>query len=193
MPNAKEMKEVYDAMERICIETSEVLKALDDLMNKQGFGPTGTALRWEQSGILKYPESWMPYFSQRMYRKKKEMARAIGINIMFKDQKLDNKIVFASCGIIDGPDAGGTKSDELYLAGWQETSKEYKESKIYYTHFEKCAIWNYFIPLHIIKDLETLEKYVVKPLILMYDAGTELEKRINVSDFAITLKDIKAE
>lgn len=195
MATSREMKEIYDSMERICIETGELLKALDDLMIKQGFRPTGTALRWDTSDSINNPDGWLPYFSQRMYRKETNTNRAVGVNIIFKDPDLENKIFFISCGLIDGPNAGGKKSDEFYWAGWREEDKpkQLPGNKIFLTEYEECKIWNYFIPLDIVNDLEKLERYIVKPLVTLYNAGSNPEREVSVSDFGITIKEIKAD
>lgn len=94
MATSREMKEVYDAMERICFETAELLKALDDMMEKRGFTFTKSELRWEMSKAVDKPNSWLPYFSQRIYRKKENNNKAIGVNIMFKTFAPDNNIFF---------------------------------------------------------------------------------------------------
>jgi len=194
MATSREMKEVYDAMERICFETGDLLKALDDLMQKQGFTFTKTELRWDMSKAVDKPDSWLPYFSQRIYRKMPNDEKVIGVNIMFKTFAPDNKLFFISCGRIDGRNAG-SKSDQFYSAGWNEGDKpqQIPDTKIYHTIFKDCKIWNYFIPLHIVIDLETLEKYIVKPLIGLYNSGPNPEKEVSIDPFGLTFKDIKVD
>lgn len=119
MATGLEMKEVYDLMKRICIETSNLLKVINDLFEEEGFEAVGgSAVMWERSNHYRYPEYWLPYFMQRVFVKEEGSRKGIGINIMFDGSMhgLKNRIPFVTCGLLEVQDGEAGKSDALYLA-----------------------------------------------------------------------------
>ena len=81
------------ALEKICVEINDLFLAIDELMSKRGYTPF-SLLRWVISKSLTGGDDWLPYFSQRMYKKENDNNRAIGLNLIMKDDNCRNKILY---------------------------------------------------------------------------------------------------
>lgn len=193
MVTGKQIKEIFDAMQTICYEVSELIKATNDLFIEKKFEPSGgTAVMWDRSNSYLRPEMWLPYFQQRVFIKRKEPSKAVGINIMFDNGK--NVIPFISCGLIAGR---GNKqvytSNDFYYAGWhdEENISLIEPGKVLYkSNFPESKVTdyiiNYFLPLESIRGLKEVKNLIVDPLIKLYQGKLEDVEQA-VKDKAISL------
>lgn len=202
MATGKEIKMVYNAMKRICIETSNLISVVSDTFEKQSFKPLyGSKVMWDMSRSYLAPKMWLPYFQQRLFIKNRgNKSRGIGINILFDDEEFDNKIPVISCGLLVAKkDKLVTPNNDLYFAGWD--SEKFTDGKITYkflykTEFEDTSIYeyiiNYFIPLDKITGQTAVKELIIEPLILMYNNDFSRAEKMIAKD-ALTIKDIKNE
>jgi len=194
-----EIKQIYDAMKEICVETSEFIKVVNDLFAEQGFKPpkNTVSVMWDTSTSYLNPHKWLPYFQQRVYRKYKTSikSKAVGINVMFDNG--NNKIPYISCAFICAKERQIVNtSDEFYWAGWGYSSVSYN-NPFYVTNFQieqdypgkYKTIINYFLPFDCIVNKHSVEHLVVQPLIAMYNKDVD-KARTMVAKSAIELKDI---
>jgi len=194
--------QIYSSMEKICTDLNNIIVALDQAMNRERFIPIGgNALRWDMSQALNSPKQWLPYFSQRVYVKKKTKKRAIGINILFKDSEFENVIPFIVCGLLIGNESIPFKNDLFYTAGWDKegtdiTSIEGTPFSI--TKDDQIQIYSYFIRLTSVNNQTALDDYIVNPLKKIYDIDIEDENTLfqigrEISDKTISIEHIKGE
>jgi hypothetical protein len=103
-----------------------------------------------------------------------DSTKGVAINIIFDEAygEFANTIPFVSClfvEMLDNRTLG--KCDEIYSAGWSESSVEFNSSynKLYKTvHMNHISIVNYFLPLEVLADQESVSEYVIKPLLQIY-------------------------
>jgi hypothetical protein len=179
MSVGKEIKHIYDAMLKICTEASHFISVVNDLFIKYGWNPVGgNGVMWDRSTHYAQPRFWLPYFQQRVFTTEQEPTKGVGINIIFDEAsgKLTNTIPFVSCCYIKAENSDTlNKHDEIYCAGWSETSKVLDEthSKLYKTVYpNRMTIVNYFLPLDVLSNQQAVESYIVKPLIELYKGNT---------------------
>jgi len=168
-----QIMQVYAAMEKICNEVNSMMVALDDLMKGKKFEQF-SPLRWETSEAIGAPGYWLPYFSQRQYRKKGHLKRAAGFQILLKDNTTDNSIPFITCGISESDKELPTKNDDFYVAGWHDEEIQNSRFKINNTPFcysksESCVILSYFLRLTAISNQNDLNEMVVKPMAKLFE------------------------
>jgi len=191
MIKGSEIYQIYDAMERICIDLNSIVVALDQIMQHHGFIPHN-GLRWDTSEALNSPILWLPYFTQRTYRKGNKTKKVIGVNILFKDRDFDNKIPFVVCGVNISDKDISTKNELLYSAGWHPNSKvtQVKDMPFTVTVEDDPDVNNniltYFLPLTSISNVQTITKLIVRPLVSMYDKVDNFDNFDNFDN----LKDI---
>jgi hypothetical protein len=166
--------EIYEALEGICRETSELFKAIDQLMVKKRF-VTFSYFRWDTSEAIDNPEGWLPYFSQRMYRREQGNPKlAIGINLMMKDEECQNRIPFLTCGLVRSSAAVGNKGNELYFAGWHEGYSVTRFADTYFSlsrnEDQSTEVLSYFLRLTAADRLESAERLIVEPLAHLYQS-----------------------
>ncbi len=173
MTTSKEIYMVYENMEKICKEVDAMFTAIDQIMNKNSFNQYSGDLRWDTSKSLGNPTAWLPYFSQRLY-KKNDKKKVLGVNLLIKDPNCENRIPFITCGLIIGENELPSKSNELYYAGWDgESGKHIKieDTPLMFSQYEdeKIKIVSYFLKLTKIKNLSDIEQLIVTPLRRMYE------------------------
>jgi hypothetical protein len=179
MSVGKEIKQLYDAMLKICTETSHFISVVNDLFVKNGWNAVGgNGVMWDRSYHYALPRFWLPYFQQRVFTTEKNPAKGVGINIIFDEAygNLANTIPFVSCCSIHIKNKGTLKKcDEIYGAGWSETSKVLDEThnKLYKTVYPNhMTIVNYFLPFDVLSNQHDVESYIIKPLIEIYNGNT---------------------
>jgi mRNA-degrading endonuclease RelE of RelBE toxin-antitoxin system len=152
LATGKEIKSIYNAMKKICKETSRVIEITKEYFENQGFSSlAGNSVMWDRSTHYKYYSSWLPYFQQMIFGKKEvDDKTAVGINIIFDDADLNNPIPFISCGLIKGLKPFGT-GNQFYYAGWDDSRVSITcSNSIYRTEYKDpviSEIKNYFLPL----------------------------------------------
>jgi hypothetical protein len=178
MSVGKEIKYIYNAMLKICTEASHFISVVNDLFVKYGWNPVGgNGVMWDRSTHYAQPRFWLPYFQQRVFTTEQEPTKGIGINIIFDEAygELANTIPFVSCCYIKIENSGTlNKCDEIYYAGWSETSEVLDEthSKLYKTFYpNRMTIVNYFLPLDVLSNQQAVESYIIKPLIELYNGN----------------------
>jgi hypothetical protein len=171
-------KYIYNAMLKICTEASHFISVVNDLFVKYGWNPVvGNGVMWDRSTHYAQPRFWLPYFQQRVFTTEQEPTKGIGINIIFDEAygELANTIPFVSCCYIKIENSGTlNKCDEIYYAGWSETSEVLDEthSKLYKTFYpNRMTIVNYFLPLDVLSNQQAVESYIIKPLIELYNGN----------------------
>ncbi|NYV66542.1 hypothetical protein HYI36_14845 [Bacillus sp. Gen3] len=195
MATGKDIKDVYDMMKKIYIETSKLINVINDMFINKGFDPVGdNSVIWGRSNHYRSPESWLPYFLQRVFVKEENSMKGVGINIMFDGSidGLENNIPFLTCGLLEFPKEKVTKGNALYMAGWVEHNEVQKQStgNLSITKFtDGINSTTYFLPLEILSSQENVEQYIINPLICMYKG--EFAKAENmVQNVAIGLEEI---
>lgn len=193
-----DMKKIFLAMEQICIETANLITVVNDQFKNKGFdAPKGTSVMYDTSTSYHSPKKWMPYFQQRVFRKRGETnQRGVGINILFHWDAYGNQIPVISCGLlIARNERGVVNSDELFMAGW-EHSKPDPQHPVFYVmdcgddnYFQK--IINYFIPLERITDETAVLQYIIEPLLALYDEKFETAEALLAGE-AKTVAELKA-
>ncbi|PEA56046.1 hypothetical protein CON64_05285 [Bacillus pseudomycoides] len=175
MSLGKEIKKIYDAMFKICSETSHFISVVNDMFVSYGWKPVGdNAVMWDRSNHYAYPRFWLPYFQQRVFTTDQDFSKGVAINIIFDEayDGITNTIPFVSCLYIEMQDNHTLgKCDEIYSAGWSESSQVVNLSynNLYKTvHTNYISIVNYFLPLEVLADQEAVSKYVIKPLIQLH-------------------------
>jgi hypothetical protein len=178
MKLGKEIKNIYDAMLKICTEASHFISVVNDLFVKYGWNPVGgNGVMWDRSTHYAQPRFWLPYFQRRVFMTEQESTKGVGINIIFDEAhgKLTNTIPFVSCCYIKTENSIPlNKCDEIYYAGWTKTSEvlDEKHSKLYHTvHPNRMTIVNYFLPLDVLSNQQAVESYIIKPLIEIYNGN----------------------
>jgi hypothetical protein len=179
MKLGKEIKNIYDVMLKICTEASHFISVVNDLFVKYGWNPVGgNGVMWDRSTHYAQPRFWLPYFQQRVFATEQDPTKGVGINIIFDEAygNLTNTIPFVSCCYIETENSIPlNKCDEIYCAGWSETSEvlDEKHSKLYQTiHPNRMSIVNYFLPLDVLSNQQAVESYIIKPLIELYKGNT---------------------
>jgi hypothetical protein len=194
MATGREIKQIYDAMLKICEETSKLISTVNDMFIDKGFQPVGnTGVMWETSTSFQHPYYWLPYFQQRVFSKQRTPDKGIGFNNTFDNMELKNVIPFVSCGLINA--YGGqqvSKSDEFCKAGWLgEKISKLPNTVFYLSDYPgKYEITNYFLPLDVLTGKDKVDELVIKPLIALYK-GQQREANELVKDAAITVEIIK--
>jgi len=170
----EEIFQIYSALEKICFEINDLFLAIDQLMNKRKYTPF-SSLRWDMAESLWKPAQWLPYFSQRMYKKENDNSRAIGLNILMKDDTCRNIIPFMTVGIIKSDKDIPGASDAFYGAGWDD--EEYGLVKFGNPIFsltrsktEHVEILSYFMKLTAVDTISNAEKLIVDPLDKIYNS-----------------------
>jgi len=195
MASGRELKDMYNAMKRICLETSELLVLVRDIMGENGFVPTnGARIIWDTSASFARPKQWLPYFQQMLFIPRAGGSRAVGINILWDDEDLGDHIPFLSAGVCYF-ESGSTpsQSNEFYWAGWQEESTPHGAA-LYETVYDSPTkkVLNYLLPLDVLSDESRVQELVIEPLMLLF------HERFDEADKAVTLyalhrKDIGAQ
>jgi hypothetical protein len=197
----KDIFNTYECLEKVCVEISEMLRAVKEQMRTEGFEPLANSIRWDTSSVLDQPTYWLPYFSQQIYRKTNDKSnKTIGVNVLLKDAKLHMKRPFVTCGIFKHIGNSTTKSDGLYHAGWAtkemdvEISSLKTTGKLSHTVYGLKApeeITSYFLDLTTITDLESVRSLIVLPLTSMCEGTNPQDCIANIK--AITLDEICAD
>jgi hypothetical protein len=200
MATGREIKQIYDAMKRICRETSQMLTVIHDNFGRQGFviATKNSSVMWGTSSSYSSPDYWLPYFQQILFapKEKSNPNRAVGINILFDDPELDNVIPFASCGVLSWKDDSyAQRSDEFYGAGWHpedpgKTSFTPPLYKTVYANKDCREITFYLLPLDIINSEDAVVSLVVEPLLSLYKGEHETVVA-RVKDVAISVDQVK--
>lgn len=195
MATGNGIKEIYDLMKTVCQETSKLMIVINDMMESEGFLAVGdSSVMFGKSSHYRYPDYWLPYFLQRVFTKEKNSKKGIGVNITFdgSNDGLENKIPFLTCGVVVTPKDRVTKGNGLYLAGWidhQEVSKEFNGKLCTTTFTDGVIVKSYFLPIDILNNQEKVHKYIIKPLISLYEGQLDHAKNI-ISDVAIEMEEI---
>ena len=197
----EDIYDVYNAFEKVCIEINDIITALDQIMKGRDFIPLNSALRWGTSAVIGNPTYWLPYFSQRLY-KKNDNNKIIGFQVLLKDHNSNNKIPFITCAYVQSEGMINSIRDEVYWAGWGNDLNVKLYSSFYlssYTDGGNVKIMNYFLKLTSIMNIETIQRLIVDPLMQMYGLNlndVNLQDKIGhihklVEQSIITLSDIK--
>lgn len=195
MATGKEIKDIYDMMQKICDETSILVNLINDMFINEGFEAVGDgSVMWNKSNHFLYPKYWLPYFLQRVFIKKSNVKKGVGFNIMFdgSNDGLDNEIPFLTCGIVEFSNDKVTKGNALYLAGWtehEEIQKNYNGNICTTTYTDGVTATTYFLPLEVLSCMENVSKYVIQPLICMYK-GESIKAENMINDVAMKLEQI---
>jgi hypothetical protein len=195
MATGKEIKELYDMMKKVCQETSKLLIIINDMIENEGFKAVGDgSVMWGKSNHYRYPDYWLPYFFQRVFIKKGNSKKGIGVNIMFDGNidGLDNTIPFITCGLLEFSKEKVSKGMGLYLAGWTEhekIDKEFERNLCITKYTDGVVTTTYFLPLDILNNQEKVNQYIIKPLISLYE-GDLLKTNDMISNVAIGLDEI---
>jgi hypothetical protein len=91
----------------------------------------GNGVMWDRFTHYAQPRFWLPYFQQRVFTTEQDTTKGVGINIIFDEAsgELTNTIPFVSCCYIKVENSGTLiKCDEIYYAGWSETSEVLDET-----------------------------------------------------------------
>jgi hypothetical protein len=195
MATGREIKDIYNMMQKICDETSKLIIVINDMLINEGFEAVGDgSVMFNKSTHYQYPKYWLPYFLQRVFIKKNNLQKGIGINLMF-DASLDgleNNIPFLTCGVVEYTEGKFTKGNALYRAGWiehEEIQKEFKNNLCTTIFTDGVKATTYFLPLEVVSSQENVNKYIIQPLISMYN-GKFSEAGQMVKDHTIGLKEI---
>lgn len=164
----EEIFQIYSALEKICMEINDLFLAIDELMRKRGYNPF-SQLRWEiHNKSLTGGDDWLPYFSQRMYHKNNDNSRAIGLNLIMKDDDCNNRIPFITSGFIKFNKDINDGSDAFYGAGWNKDNDLLKLKNevfsITRSKKENVEILSYFIKLTAVNTISSAERLIVTPL-----------------------------
>lgn len=195
MTVGKEIKEIYDMMKTICQETSKLMIVINDMMESEGFLPVGdSSVMFGKSSHYRSPDYWLPYFLQRVFTKKENSKKGIGVNITFdgNNDGLENKIPFVTCGILEVSRGKVNKGNGLYRAGWidhEEVPKEIDGKLCTTTFTDGVIITSYFLPVEILNNQEKVHQYILIPLISLYKGKFDDAKNM-ISDVAIGLEEI---
>lgn len=196
MATGFEIKEVYDMMKRIYVETSKLLIVINDMFEKEGFQAVGdNTVMWGKSNHYRYPEYWTPYFMQRVFVKEKGSKMGIGINIMFDGSVdgLENKIPFVTCGLLEFQYEKAVKGNALYLAGWTDESegKRQMDGPICTDDFTESGVMvtSYFLPLDILNNQQKVNQLIIQPLIHLFN-GERDDACCLIEEAAIGLEEI---
>lgn len=188
MTTSKEIYVVYENMEKICKEVDAMFTAIDQIMNKNSFNQYSGDLRWDTSKSLGNPTAWLPYFTQRLYRKN-DKKKVLGVNLLIKDFNCENRIPFITCGLIIGENEVPAKSDELYYAGWYyESGKHIKDvdTPLILSEYEeeKIKIVSYFLQLTKTKNLSDIDQLIITPLLRIYETTPQYNDLQSISEDA---------
>lgn len=195
MATGNEIKEIYDMMKTVCQETSKLMIVINDMMESEGFMAVGdSSVMFGKSAHYRYPDYWLPYFLQRVFTKKKNSKKGIGVNITFdgSNDGLENKIPFVTCGVVESPKDRVTKGNGLYLAGWiehQEVPKEFNGNLCTTTFTDGVIIKSYFLPIEILNNQEIVHQYIIKPLISLHEGHFDAVNNM-INDVALRLEEI---
>ncbi|MEH6943136.1 hypothetical protein [Bacillus sp. JJ722] len=195
MATGREIKDIYDMMQKICDETSKLISVINDMLINEEFEAVGDgSVMLNKSKHYLYSKYWLPYFLQRVYIRKPNVMKGVGINIMFDGSidGLENKIPFLTCGFVDFSEGQLTKGNALYKAGWtehEEVEKSFNGNLCTTTYTDGVTATTYFLPLEVVSSQENVNMYVIRPLICMYK-GEYIEADNMVNKVAIGLKDI---
>lgn len=168
---------------------------INDMMENEGYMAVGdSSVMFGKSAHYRYPDYWLPYFLQRVFTKKKNSKKGIGVNITFdgSNDELENKIPFVTCGVVESPKDRVTKGNGLYLAGWidhQEVPKEFDGSLCTTTFTDGVIIKSYFLPIEILNNQEKVYQYIIKPLISLHEGHFD-EVNNMINDVALRLEQI---
>ena len=193
MATGREIKQIYDAMRKICEETSRLISTVNDKLVDKGFKPVGdNGVMWDTSVSYLNPRKWLPFFQQRVFIKEKDPRKGVGINIVFDGSLYDlmNNMPFISCGLLlSAPGEKVKKSDEFYDAGWKNCEK-IEDSVLYQSVFQGFEkILNYFLPLDELTGPQKATELIIEPLLALYD-GRENEVNEMVKNSVIGVRDI---
>lgn len=195
MATGHEIKEIYDMMKTVCQETSKLLIVINDMMESKGFSAAGdSSVMFGKSAHYRYPDYWLPFFLQRVFTKRKNSNKGIGVNITFdgSNDGLENKIPFVTCGVVETPEEKVTKGNGLYLAGWiehQEVPKKFDGKLCTTTFTDGVIVKSYFLPIEILNNQEKVEQYIIKPLISLHNGYFD-EVNNMIIEVALELEEI---
>ena len=70
MATGREIKQVYNAMKRICGEASQILTVIHDNFGKRGFviNSGSKSVMWDRTSSYDDPNRWLPYFQQIVFK-----------------------------------------------------------------------------------------------------------------------------
>ena len=204
----EEIFQIYSSLEKICFEINDLFIAIDQLMNKRKY-IAFSSLRWDMAESLWKPAQWLPYFSQRMYKKENENRYAIGVNLLMKDDSCKNKIPFITIGLIKSNKDIPGGSDAFYGAGWHEKYElvKFRDPIFSLTRSENehLEILSYFVRLTAIDTINNADKFIVSPLDTMYKTMigdwkdiNELENKLGkiaggIKNVTLTLEQIRGD
>jgi hypothetical protein len=208
MANGREIKQIYDAMKRICSESSQMLKVIRDNFDEKSFKCLNASkVMWDTSKAIDDGTYWLPYFQQLLFVPKDQIApkKALGVNILFDEPGggIDNVIPFVTCGLLSWEKGSTEKtSNHLWGAGWWDGDEPPRPKTtfsppLYRTVFAKSGndcekITYYLLPLDELKSENTVVSLIVKPLLDLYK-GEDEKVRSAVRSVAITLEEVKGE
>lgn len=189
-----EIKKVYDAARSICLQTGEMLRALEAEMGKKQFDQ-----RVQNKRMTTYdlgsPAEWMPYFLEIIFAKREQNIayRGIGVAVLFDDleqQSLEFPIVFA--GVLDFPNPITKNfSCNLYNLCTFKIGEVKYDRPLYSAVFKGKSDFGeaqgYFLRLEALENREKLRSLIVEPCLALFggDAG---KARAAVSECALEAK-----
>jgi len=175
----KEIFQIYSALEKICIEINDLFSAIDELMGKNKFVPfSNNRLRLDAVETLGSPRFWLPFYSQRIYKREKDSNYMLGINLLMKDLYgiCENIIPFFTCGLIRYSGTMDEASNLLYNAGLidNDENKLMQLSNSFFSitksKSENVEILSYFIKLTAVDTIANAKKLIVDPLNIIYNS-----------------------
>ena len=190
----EDIKKVYDAARAICLETGDMLRALEGEMIKQKFEQKIQNKRMTTYD-LGSPGEWMPYFLELVFAKPgSESKRGIGIAVLFDTldrRQLQFPVVF--CGVLDFP-TSITKnfSYNLYnLCSLNTKNLSEMDKPFYRAKFAGTGDFSegvgYFLRLESLENRQSLISLIVEPCVLLFNHNPEAA-RSAVSELALGIE-----
>jgi hypothetical protein len=194
----EDIKNVYDAARAICLETGDMLRALEGEFAKQNFEQKVKNKKMTTYD-LGNPAEWMPYFLELVFAERgSESKRGIGTAVLFDTldrRQLKFPVVFCGALTFSRSITKNFSYNLYYFCSFRTKNPIKEDGLLYKTTFAGADDFNegvgYFLRLESLQDRQSLVSLVVEPCRLLVNEKFD-DARSAIAKVAVKAEDFFA-